>query len=85
MILFGVRVAHLGGDEMGFIPMCANVRNTNIGCVVFSRDEGAFVAIYGGRSGVSLRVPDAVSFSRWVRQLYGVSPRDFRSREWGRE
>ena len=24
-------------------------------------------------------------FSRWVKQLYGVSPKDFRSREWGRE
>ncbi len=24
-------------------------------------------------------------FSRWVKKLYGVSPKDFRSREWGRE
>jgi AraC-like DNA-binding protein len=24
-------------------------------------------------------------FSRWVKQLYGVSPKEFRSREWGRE
>jgi AraC-like DNA-binding protein len=67
---------HLGTTPMRYVWESRTRRGSQL-----LRETGLTVGEIAFRCG--FQTP--FHFSRWVKQLYGVSPKEFRAREWGRQ